>query len=93
MIDTAQAHGILNSIMQQRKQKQGKVVKYKLHATNVLGEVQQTMQGYTIKELQQEFRERGGSFRYAFITNKTGDKLYRGMDKKLSKKWVSYNRK
>lgn len=89
-MNTQQAHSLLASIMQDRKARQGKVLRYKLHCTNRLGEVQQTVQGYTIRDLMKEFRSMGGNFRYAFITDLKGDKLYRGFDRQLSRKWVSY---
>ena len=92
MLDTQQAHSLLASIMEQRKAKQGKVLKYRLHYTNRLGEVSGSSLGYTIKELMQEFRKSGGSYRYAFITNKDSSKVFRAFDRQLSGKWVSMTR-
>lgn len=92
MIDTQKAHGLLASIMEQRKAKQGKVIKYKLHYTNRLGEVDGTVSSYTIKELINEFRNVGGAYRYAFITNLDGSKVFRAYDRQLSRKWVSMTR-
>lgn len=92
MLDTQQAHSVLASIMEQRKAKQGKVLKYKLHYTNRLGEVDGTLSGCTIPEMKSQFKEVGGSYRYAFITNLSGEKLFAGLDRQLSSKWVHYNR-
>lgn len=92
MLDTKQVHGLLTAIMHNRREKQGKIVKYKLHYTNRLGEVEGTALGYTIKELMSEFKQLGGGYRYAFITNKDSSKVYRAFDRQLSGKWVSMTR-
>lgn len=92
MLDTRNAHSLLSSIMEQRKARQGKVLRYRLHYTNRLGEVDGTTLGYTIKDLMKEFRSSGGSYRYAFITDKDSNKVYRAFDRQLANKWVSMTR-
>lgn len=92
MFNTHQAHSLLVKIMQDRKARAGKTLKYCLHVTNRLGHVENTTLGYTVKELKEAFKRDGGAYRYAFITNRSGEKLHQAIDKSMSKKWVDYNR-
>lgn len=96
-ITSQDAHGVLSSIMNQRKERAASrassVPKYRLEWANRLSnnpsDIEGSRNGATIKELQKFFLSEGGAFRYAFITNISGTKLFRVFDRVESRKFVA----
>lgn len=77
-----------NSIARERMQK--RTVKYELHYSNNGVRPEGSIKGFTIKQLINEFRELGQVYKFAFVTDLSGDKILRSFNANNGKKFISH---
>jgi hypothetical protein len=79
-----------NSVLGQRVQK--RTISYVLYFSNNTKQPEGKITGFTIKQLINEFRDLGRSYRFAFVTKINDDKVLRFYDQQKSKKFFALTR-